>query len=52
MMDVTRKPFPALMREIVLSKIGMADSSYEQPLPPPKAALTASGTRNRSLRVQ
>jgi CubicO group peptidase (beta-lactamase class C family) len=45
MMDVTGKAFPDLMRETVLSKIGMADSTYEQPLPPAKAALTASGTR-------
>ena len=45
MMDVTGKPFPALMREIVLDKLGMTDSSYEQPLPPSRAAMTASGTR-------
>jgi CubicO group peptidase (beta-lactamase class C family) len=44
MMDVTGKAFPALMRELVLDKIGMADSSYEQPLPPGRAAVTASGT--------
>ena len=44
MIDVTGKAFPALMRELVLGKIGMTDSSYEQPLPPAKAAMTASGT--------
>jgi CubicO group peptidase (beta-lactamase class C family) len=44
MMDVSGKAFPALMRELVLDKIGMADSSYEQPLPPARAAMTASGT--------
>ena len=44
MMDVTGKPFPALMREIVLDKIGMEDSSYEQPLPAARAAMTACGT--------
>jgi len=44
MMDVSGKPFPALMRELVLDKIGMTDSSYEQPLPPGRAAMTASGT--------
>ena len=44
MIDVTGKPFPALMREFVLDKIGMTDSSYEQPLPPARAAITASGT--------
>jgi CubicO group peptidase (beta-lactamase class C family) len=44
MMDVTGKSFPDLMHESVLKKIGMADSSYEQPLPPRRAAMTASGT--------
>ncbi len=44
MMDVTGKGFPALMRELVLDKIGMTDSSYEQPLPPARAAMTAGGT--------
>jgi CubicO group peptidase (beta-lactamase class C family) len=45
MMDVTGKAFPDLMRETVLDRIGMTDSSYQQPLPPAKAALTASGIR-------
>jgi CubicO group peptidase (beta-lactamase class C family) len=31
--DVTGKPFPDLMQEMVLSEIGMENSSYEQPLP-------------------
>jgi CubicO group peptidase (beta-lactamase class C family) len=44
MIDVTGKGFPALLRAIVLDKIGMTDSSYEQPLPPVLAARTASGT--------
>src|ERR1051325_8649064 len=44
MMDVTGKPFPELLRETVLDRIGMADSSYEQPLPPGRAAMTATGT--------
>jgi predicted transcriptional regulator YdeE len=43
MMDVTGKQFPALMRGLVLDKIGMTDSSYEQPLPPARAAMTAGG---------
>jgi len=43
MIDVTGKPFPALMRDVVLDKIGMTDSSYEQPLPPARAAMTAGG---------
>jgi len=44
MMDVTGKAFPELMRETVLDKIGMNDSSYEQPLPAARAAMTAVGT--------
>ena len=43
MMDVTGKKFPDLMRALVLDKIGMTDSSYEQPLPPARAAMTAGG---------
>jgi CubicO group peptidase (beta-lactamase class C family)/predicted transcriptional regulator YdeE len=43
MTDVTGKPFPALMHEIVLDKLGMNDSSYEQPLPAKRAAMTAGG---------
>ena len=44
MTDVTGKAFPELLRETVLDKIGMTDSSYEQPLPPARAAMTAIGT--------
>jgi CubicO group peptidase (beta-lactamase class C family) len=44
MTDVSGKPFAALLRETVLDKIGMSDSSYEQPLPPARAAATAAGT--------
>jgi CubicO group peptidase (beta-lactamase class C family) len=44
MIDVTGKPFPQLMREIVFDKLGMRDSSYEQPLPAALAGRAASGT--------
>ena len=44
MMDVTGKTFPTLMRELVLDKLGMNESSYEQPLPAARAAITAGGT--------
>src|SRR5882757_1800089 len=44
MIDVSGKPFPELMKETVLDKTGMNDSSYEQPLPPARAAFTAGGT--------
>lgn len=42
--DVTGKSFPEFMHETVFEKIGMKDSSYEQPLPPAWAARTAGGT--------
>ena len=33
LIDVTRKPFPELMRELVLDKVGMTSSTFRQPLP-------------------
>src|SRR5215467_6419826 len=42
MMDVTSTAFPQFMKKNVLEKIGMTDSSYEQPLPSARAALTAT----------
>ena len=50
--DVTGKPFPQFMQETVLSKIGMTDSSYEQPLPPARAALTATGAHMNGKSVE
>src|SRR3989441_8090225 len=44
MMDVSGKAFPELMHVLVLDKIGMTDSSYEQPLPSVRASMTAGGT--------
>ena len=41
--DVTGLPFPRFMQENVLGPIGMTASSYEQPQPPARAALTAAG---------
>jgi CubicO group peptidase (beta-lactamase class C family) len=43
MMDVSGKQFPALMKELMLDRVGMSDSSYEQPLPAARAAMTAGG---------
>jgi CubicO group peptidase (beta-lactamase class C family) len=40
--DVTGKPFPKIMQELVLGPIGMTHSTYEQPLPAarlPEAAM-------------
>ena len=44
MIDVTGTPFPQFMQTTVLDKIGMTHSTYEQPLPPARAAQTATGT--------
>jgi CubicO group peptidase (beta-lactamase class C family) len=46
MIDVAGKPFPELMRELVLDKIGMKQSTYEQPLPKAGAAQAATGHRS------
>jgi CubicO group peptidase (beta-lactamase class C family) len=50
--DVTGRPFPEFMREAVLQPLGMAASTFEQPLPPARAALaaTAHDSRRRPLR--
>jgi CubicO group peptidase (beta-lactamase class C family) len=42
-MDVSGQPFPKLMRESVLAPLGMADSTFDQPLPESRATKTASG---------
>lgn len=52
MTDVTGKQFPALMRELVLDKIGMQNSTYEQPLPADKGARVATGHRSNGEMVK
>ncbi len=41
--DVTGKPFPALLRELVLDPTAMTLSSYEQPLPPERERYASRG---------
>ncbi len=43
MTDVTGRPFPDLMAELVLKPVGMADSTYDQPLPEARRAAAAGG---------
>ena len=50
-MDVTGKPFPQFMRETVLDKIGMSDSTYEQPLRPVRDAMAATATHADGMPV-
>lgn len=49
--DVAGKPFPQFMRESVLDKIGMSDSGYDQPLPPARAAMAATGAYGDGMSV-
>ncbi|SEJ38888.1 CubicO group peptidase, beta-lactamase class C family [Dyadobacter sp. SG02] len=50
MVDVTGAAFPEFMKSHVLSPLGMKNSTYQQPLPPELAKLTATGHyNNRSL---
>ena len=50
--DVTGKPFPQFMHDTVLSKIGMTDSTYEQPIPPALAPRTATGSPGNKKAVE
>jgi CubicO group peptidase (beta-lactamase class C family) len=43
--DVTGKPFPKLMQEMVLGPIGMTRSTYEQPLPAARLSEAAMAYR-------
>jgi CubicO group peptidase (beta-lactamase class C family) len=45
LVDRLEKPFPAIMDETVIGKLGLKNSTYEQPLPPNRAARAASGHR-------
>src|SRR3569623_241871 len=42
MTDVTHQPYPYLMRQRVFVPVGTADSTYEQPRPPARAAVAAT----------
>lgn len=44
MVDATGKSFPALMRELVFERLGMSDTTFEQPLGADRAGQAASGT--------
>ena len=45
MIDVTGKPFPDLLQELVLGKIGMTHSTFAQPLPKELEGIAATGHR-------
>jgi CubicO group peptidase (beta-lactamase class C family) len=51
LVDVTGKPFPALMRELVLGPAGMTSSTFEQPLPASRASEAAKAHDRRGAPV-
>ncbi len=52
MSDLTGKPFPQIMRELVLAPAGMTHSTYEQPLPQHRASEAATPYRPNGDPVQ
>jgi CubicO group peptidase (beta-lactamase class C family) len=50
--DVTGKPFPQIMSELVLRPAGMTHSTYEQPLPKDRASEAATPYRGNGDPVQ
>ena len=42
LVDVAHRPFPEIMRDLVLQPLGMADSTYEQPVPASVRPVAAS----------
>ena len=51
-MDVTGKPFPRLMRDLVLGPFGMKDSSFNQPLAPKELPRAATPYRSDETPVR
>jgi len=49
--DVTGQPFPEFMQQSVLVPLGMAHSTFEQPLPEARAAEPASGYYQKGSKV-
>jgi CubicO group peptidase (beta-lactamase class C family) len=52
MVDQLEKPFPQIMMETVLQPLGLQHSTYEQPLPPDRAARAATGTQADGTSVE
>ncbi|MGI8733760.1 MAG: serine hydrolase [Pyrinomonadaceae bacterium] len=52
LLDVTGQPFPVLMQETVLKKIGMKHSAYLQPLPKERWSQAAVGHRPDGTKVK
>jgi CubicO group peptidase (beta-lactamase class C family) len=51
MIDVTGESFPELMRESILTPLGMNASTFEQPLPPDRVGTAATGYNSNGKEV-
>jgi CubicO group peptidase (beta-lactamase class C family) len=51
LVEQLKKPFPQLMAEAVFRPLGLKHSSYEQPQPPERAAMSAVGHRTDGMPV-
>lgn len=52
MIDLTNKPFPQLMKEAVLDRVSMKNSTYQQPLPKERWHHAATGYRAKGEAVK
>jgi CubicO group peptidase (beta-lactamase class C family) len=52
MVDQLKKPFPQIMMETVLAPLGLQHSTYEQPLPPSRVPMAATGTYENGTSVR
>jgi CubicO group peptidase (beta-lactamase class C family) len=52
LIDVTGQPFPEFMQQSVLKPLGMAHSTFEQPLPEGWAASTATGCDQKGMEIK
>ncbi len=52
LIDLLNKPFPEIMKELVLEPAGMINSTYEQPLPADKIKTSAAGHRRGGVPVK
>ena len=51
LIDLSGKPFPAFMKEVILNPLRMAESTFDQPLPPAKLSSAAAGHLSRGRAI-
>jgi CubicO group peptidase (beta-lactamase class C family) len=50
--DITEKPFSTFMQETVLDRLGMTNSTFQQPLPESKIPMAATGHDDRGNAIE